>query len=176
MNTKTEIAYRAEIHYWRDDISEWDWMELGHYSTLEKAQAHCNQVMRTNTHHTTQNRSTAYTRRMKKILALTIIAMTTTTSTAAARTPRPHTEARRAYAICQTFGPRYCHQALRVARCESNLDPKAKNGQYLGVFQMGAHERRTYGHHHSNTWKQAQAAKRYWIATGKTWGPWECKP
>lgn len=77
-------------------------------------------------------------------------------------------------AICSVFGV-YCSQALRVAWCEGKYDTSAKNGQYLGTFQMGDHERATYGHG-DTVLAQAQAAYRYFVASGKDWSPWECKP
>lgn len=77
-------------------------------------------------------------------------------------------------AICVTFGS-YCSQALRVARCESGFNIWARNGQYLGLFQMGSHERATYGHGY-NAWAQARAAYRYFVASGRDWSPWQCKP
>jgi hypothetical protein len=77
-------------------------------------------------------------------------------------------------AICTTFG-RYCSQALQVAQCESHYNIWARNGQYLGIFQMGSNERATYGHG-NNAWAQARAAYRYFVASGRGWGPWECKP
>jgi len=77
-------------------------------------------------------------------------------------------------AICSVFGP-YCSQAIDVAICEGGLSPNAHNGQYLGTFQMGEHERGTYGH--GNTvYEQAKAAYRYFVASGKDWSPWQCKP
>jgi len=78
------------------------------------------------------------------------------------------------YAICSVFGP-YCDQAKKVALCEGGYDPNAHNGQYLGTFQMGSHERRLYGHG-STVLAQAQAAWRYFVASNKSWGPWQCKP
>ncbi len=77
-------------------------------------------------------------------------------------------------AICIVFGS-YCGQALRVALCESRYDVNAQNGQYLGLFQMGSHERSTYGHG-STPLAQARAAYRYFVASGRDWSPWECKP
>jgi hypothetical protein len=62
-----------------------------------------------------------------------------------------------------------------VAWCESRLSIWAKNGQYLGLFQMGSSERRTYGHG-NNAWIQARAANRYFIASGRDLPPWSCKP
>lgn len=76
--------------------------------------------------------------------------------------------------ICQTFGS-YCQQALRVSFCESRHHTWARNGQYLGLFQMGSNERRIYGHGDSAL-AQAQAAWRYFVASGRDWSPWSCKP
>lgn len=77
-------------------------------------------------------------------------------------------------AIRYVFGP-YASQALRVAWCESRYSVYAQNGQYLGLFQMGSHERARYGHAW-NAWAQAISAYRYFIDSGRTWGPWTCKP
>jgi hypothetical protein len=77
-------------------------------------------------------------------------------------------------AICAVFR-RYCRQALAVARCESRLRPEAQNGQYLGLFQMGSSERRLYGHG-ATPYRQAVAAHRYFLASGRDWSPWACKP
>lgn len=82
---------------------------------------------------------------------------------------------RRVVAIRKTFGPKYGAQAVRVARCESGINPHAVNGQYRGIFQMGASERATYGHG-AGAWRQAKAARRYFIASGRDWSPWTCKP
>jgi len=79
-----------------------------------------------------------------------------------------------AEAIRTAFGP-YWHEALAVARCESGLSVGAQNGQYLGLFQMGTSERTIYGHGDS-AWEQARAASRYFMASGRDWSPWSCKP
>jgi len=76
--------------------------------------------------------------------------------------------------ICGVFGP-YCSQALRVAWCESRFRTTAANGQYLGLFQMGATARARYGHG-PDPWTQAEAAFRYFADSGFSWGPWSCKP
>src|SRR4029077_12689801 len=78
-------------------------------------------------------------------------------------------------AVCYYFGS-YCDQAMRVSRCETGgtYDPGAANGQYLGIFQMGSHERATYGHGPS-VWAQARAAFRYFVASGRDWSPWTCR-
>lgn len=62
-------------------------------------------------------------------------------------------------------------KAVSVAWCESRLDPAARNGQYRGVFQMGAAERARYGHGRT-VLAQARAARRYYAIAG--WTPWAC--
>lgn len=76
--------------------------------------------------------------------------------------------------ICRVFGPR-CREALRVAHCESRYRTDARNGQYLGLFQMGNWARSTYGHGTSAA-LQAKAAYRLFVDTGRSWRPWSCKP
>lgn len=76
--------------------------------------------------------------------------------------------------ICKVFGP-YCKQALRVSWCESRHYKWAVNGQYRGIWQMGEWERKTYGHG-PGAWAQTRAAWRYFVASGRDWSPWECKP
>lgn len=77
-------------------------------------------------------------------------------------------------AICEAFGDRHCGPALRVAWCESRLDPRARNGQYLGLFQMGAWERSRFGHG-PTAYEQSRAAHRYFVASGRDWSPWSCR-
>jgi hypothetical protein len=76
-------------------------------------------------------------------------------------------------AICDVFGS-YCDEALAVARCESHLSTTAQNGQYLGLFQMGASERRLFGHGPTAR-AQAIAARRYFDRSGRDWSPWSCR-
>ena len=83
-------------------------------------------------------------------------------------------QARAKVAICKTFG-QYCNQALAVSWCESKWYIWAQNGQYLGIFQMGSSERAKYGHG-PGAWAQARAAHRYFVASGRDWSPWSCKP
>jgi hypothetical protein len=78
-------------------------------------------------------------------------------------------------AICDVFGRRHCKQAISVSWCESRHRTTARNGQYLGLFQMGWSERRIYGHG-STARRQALAAHRYFVASGRDWSPWSCKP
>lgn len=76
--------------------------------------------------------------------------------------------------IRYVFGA-YGEQAVAVASCESGLSVYARNGQYLGLFQMGEYARARYGH----SWDalgQSRSAYAYFADTGYTWGPWECKP
>ncbi|HVM69556.1 MAG TPA: hypothetical protein VM204_06945 [Gaiellaceae bacterium] len=70
---------------------------------------------------------------------------------------------------------RHADGAIRVARCETGgtFSVYARNGQYLGLFQMGAYARARYGH----SWTalgQARAAYRYFQDAG--WSPWQCRP
>jgi hypothetical protein len=76
-------------------------------------------------------------------------------------------------AICNVFG-RYCGEAIAVAWCESRLQTTAQNGQYLGMFQMGSHERGLFGHG-STPHAQAEAAHRYFVRSGRDWSPWGCR-
>jgi hypothetical protein len=75
-----------------------------------------------------------------------------------------------ATAICDAFGAE-CAKAIRVAQCESGLNPRAVGGGglYYGMFQFGAYARSTYGF----AWDartQAFAAAAMRRAEG--WGPW----
>ena len=77
-------------------------------------------------------------------------------------------------AITTVFGP-YAQQALRVAYCESHYNVWARNGQYLGLFQMGSYARSRFGHTW-DPWGQARAAYRYFVLAGRDWSPWACRP
>jgi hypothetical protein len=79
-------------------------------------------------------------------------------------------------AIRYVFGP-YGDQAVRVADCETGgtFSIWARNGQYLGLFQMGSYARARYGHAW-NAWAEAVSAYRYFIDSGRDWSPWTCKP
>jgi hypothetical protein len=80
--------------------------------------------------------------------------------------------AERACIVRVVFAPvRQSRRAVAVFHCESRLDPRAANGQYRGIAQMGAAERRRYGHGPS-TEVQARAALRYYRVAG--WRPWAC--
>lgn len=76
--------------------------------------------------------------------------------------------------IRKVFGP-YGAQAVRVAYCESRLSIWSRNGQYWGLFQMGSYARSRYGHAW-NAWAESRAAYHYFRDSGRTWGPWSCRP
>ena len=76
-------------------------------------------------------------------------------------------------AICTVFGD-YCQEAVAVAWCESHLSTTARNGQYLGLFQMGSYERQLFGHG-DTAHAQAIAAHRYFLRSGRDWSPWSCR-
>lgn len=82
-------------------------------------------------------------------------------------------------AFCHTpkHSCRYAQEAMRVIHCETGgtYSVFARNGQYLGLFQMGSYARGRYGHGW-NPWIQAKAAARYFFASGRDWSPWACKP
>jgi hypothetical protein len=80
-------------------------------------------------------------------------------------------------AIEHYFGAR-APEAHRVASCESGHSIWAVNGQYVGVFQMGSHERATYGWYVAGApaYVQVRSAYRYFVASGSDWSPWQCKP
>src|SRR4051794_7021459 len=71
-------------------------------------------------------------------------------------------------AICRVWG-RYCTLGIAIASCESHFYIWARNGQYLGMFQMGSRERQIYGHG-NDVWSQARAAYKYFLASGTS--PW----
>jgi hypothetical protein len=83
---------------------------------------------------------------------------------------RPGTHHNIRHAICQAFGPE-CAKAIRVARCESHMNPysRSSSGLYWGMFQFGAYARARYGFAWS-PWVQARAAARMVRVEG--WGPW----
>jgi len=75
-------------------------------------------------------------------------------------------------AVCFYFGPN-CATAMKIVNCETGgtYTPWSANGQYLGIFQMGSHERAIYGYG-NNVWAQAKAAYAYFKAGGYSFGPW----
>lgn len=84
-----------------------------------------------------------------------------------------HAQRDRTTCIIRVVFHPYGEQALRVAWCESRFDVNARNGQYRGLFQMGASERARFGHGRT-VLAQSRAARRYFDLAG--WGPWACRP
>ena len=64
-------------------------------------------------------------------------------------------------------------KAFDVIACETGnrYNTTARNGQYLGLFQMGSFARSRFGHGWTAR-AQAHAAYRYWLVAG--WSPWSC--
>ena len=110
---------------------------------------------------------------MWRAILLVVLALLVGAPTAAAA--GEDYRSKNARAIMVVFG-KYGSQAVAVAKCESGLTITARNGQYLGLFQMGAYARARYGHHYHSPWGQARAAYRYFIDSGRDWSPWSCKP
>lgn len=87
-------------------------------------------------------------------------------------------------AVCHFFTGSLCQQAMSVVRCETGgtYSPWATNGQYVNIFQMGSHERATFGWHvaGSSVWAAAKAARAYYdyeVRNGYWgWSPWQCHP
>jgi hypothetical protein len=121
------------------------------------------------------------------ILAITIVLLLIVTSDADAHyKPGRHNAI---HAIQKAFcgkAHRSCREgkeAVEVVECEAaqywdqDRPQEAKNGQYEGMFQMGTEERKKWGHG-PDPWKQAIAAFRYYVASGRDWSPWDprCQP
>jgi len=71
-------------------------------------------------------------------------------------------------------------EAVTVAWCEGTFNPRARNGEYRGTFQMGDGERARWGHGPTIE-AQAIAASGYYeydrdVTGGGGFGPWSCKP
>lgn len=77
--------------------------------------------------------------------------------------------------ICRVFGP-HCYEALRVSWCESRWHTWARNGSYLGLFQVSEHWRRTVPGWGPTPLQQARHAYRVFLKTGANWSHWECSP
>jgi hypothetical protein len=78
------------------------------------------------------------------------------------------------------FGPAVAEQAVRVARCESTLNPQATNGHHAGLFQVAEPYHRARITRLGFTWAQmlepapntAVAADLY---AESGWQPWSCR-
>ncbi|MGQ0680665.1 MAG: hypothetical protein ACT4OM_13615 [Actinomycetota bacterium] len=62
-------------------------------------------------------------------------------------------------------------KAVQVARCESELETTARNGSFLGLFQLGDDERVAFGHG-QDALTQIKAAYDLFLSRG--WQPWTC--
>ncbi len=64
-------------------------------------------------------------------------------------------------------------KAFDVVSCETGgrYNTTARNGQYLGLWQMGSWARARFGHG-SSAMAQTRAAHRYWLESG--WRGWAC--
>ena len=93
--------------------------------------------------------------------------------TVAAPAPTPAVSGPEA-AIHAVFGPLgVADQAVRVAACESGLNPGADSGTYKGLFQLGPHLAGTvdvYGGNWFDPMTNAQVARDLYLASG--WASW----
>ncbi len=109
---------------------------------------------------------------MKSVL-LTLTAVTVLAScSSVAQAERTRSNYQIAYrAVCHYFTGSLCSTAMKIVNCETGgtYTPWSANGQHLGIFQMGSHERATYGHG-NNVWAQSKAAYAYFKDAG--FGPW----
>lgn len=79
------------------------------------------------------------------------------------------------------FGEHVVQQAKEVAWCESKFNNEAENGQYKGLFQLGAyHYWRLEGIDWRDSYANARAAAGLYgdkVANGEYgWQPWSCRP
>lgn len=108
--------------------------------------------------------------------ALSYFALVAVAVAAASVGSTAHRSTHPSIAVCTVFGKR-CLEALKVVDCETggSFSTRARNGQHTGLFQLGSWERRRYGHGVS-AWAQSHAAYRYFVASGRDWSPWSCRP
>ena len=63
---------------------------------------------------------------------------------------------------------------IAIAKCESGFREEARNGQYLGIYQMGKHEFATYGTGDPlNARDNVRAAIKLYLR--RSFAPWQCK-
>lgn len=77
----------------------------------------------------------------------------------------------------EEHGPQVQDEAVEVARCESTLRADARNGQYLGLFQLGSYHYWRIDQHGgdwANAFHNAEAASDLYAEQG--WRPWSCRP
>lgn len=96
----------------------------------------------------------------------------------------PHLTASKAI---DCYWPRHSRAAAhRVAECESTasaptriarrrgLGRWARNGQYVGIFQMGVRERRAHGWYRRGAPAHVQVASALSLYRSRGWQPWSC--
>lgn len=87
--------------------------------------------------------------------------------------------------ISQVFGP-YAGSAMRIAQCESSLNPGATNPQAVGnshaagVFQI-LYPSTWYTTPYANAspydaWSNINAAHSIFVRDGYSWREWQCQP
>jgi len=89
-----------------------------------------------------------------------------------AELPSEYPRFHRALRSARGFGVSWRDAAV-VAWREATWHAWARNGQYLGTFQLGALERAAHGHG-ATLEEQVYAAASLWHARG--WSAWECRP
>ena len=118
---------------------------------------------------------------MKTICALIISVLIICSPAGAARAPYPDSDpapkGRRI--IEEVFPAHLAAAATSVAHCESRMDGNARNGKYLGLFQIGprewaAHKPRPDANIFDRR-DNAEAALSYWMES-RSWKRWSCKP
>jgi len=87
-----------------------------------------------------------------------------------------HGYARRACIIRVVFARvGQSERAVQVAHCESRLDPRARNGQYLGIFQVSEYWRQSVPGWGMTVEQQARHALGVYKRVGRQWSPtWAC--
>jgi len=117
---------------------------------------------------------------LRRIISTTIIALSLLAGPVAAmdyvRNPYPGKGAPLMENAVESAWPVSLHRAAKnVAWCESTGKSTAKNGQYVGIFQMGRREWKAYGSGDPyNAYDNAQAA--YNLYQDRGWRPWQCQP
>ena len=77
--------------------------------------------------------------------------------------------------ICSFDWP--CAQALRVARCESTLNPRAYSRGNYGLMQINAvHSRRVGGNLEALYDPETNLRVAFQIWSEQGWSPWGCRP
>lgn len=84
------------------------------------------------------------------------------------------------WAIHAAFGAEGS-RAVRVARCESSLNPAAVNGSHAGLFQLSGTYHRERAARLGYSWSDmftvfgnVAVAYDLWLEQG--WAPWTCRP